>query len=126
MSSYEDEMEMDLDQLKPGKGKKGREPESELKQYMDQMDRELASSTMGQSFEKVTSTKAKRPVSSTVSEEGDSFEDIEAFEPVDIDMNALKNILESYQSQMGGAGPAINMLGPMGIRLQPGPKPGNS
>jgi hypothetical protein len=42
-----------------GKGKKGGEPESELKQYMDQMDRELASSSMGQSFEKVTSSKAK-------------------------------------------------------------------
>ncbi|PNF41448.1 hypothetical protein B7P43_G13786 [Cryptotermes secundus] len=126
MSSYEDEMEMDLNQLKPGKGKKGGEPESEMKQYMDQMDRELASSTIGQSFEKVASTKVKRPASSAVSEEGDNFEDIEAFEPVDIDMNALKNILESYQSQMGGAGPAINMLGPLGIRLQPGPKPGNS
>lgn len=53
---------------------------------------------------------------------GDSFEDTEAFEPVDIDMNALKNILESYQSQMGGAGPASNMLGPMGIRLEPEPQ----
>lgn len=42
-----------------GKGKKGGEPESEMKQYMDQMDRELASSTIGQSFEKVASTKVK-------------------------------------------------------------------
>jgi hypothetical protein len=65
-------------------------------------------------------------VSSTASTENDNFEDIEAFEPVDIDMNALKNILESYQAQMGGAGPAINMLGPMGIRLQADPKPGTS
>ncbi|XP_069701483.1 protein ecdysoneless [Periplaneta americana] len=118
MSSYEDEMEMDLDQLKPGKGKKGEKPESELKQYMDQMDRELASTTMGQSFEKVGSKiKGKNTRSNTTDDDG--FEDIEAFEPVDIDMNALKNILESYQSQMGGAGPATNMLGPMGVRLEP-------
>lgn len=33
-------------------------------------------------------------------------------------MNALKNILESYQSQMGGAGPASNLLGPMGVHLE--------
>jgi hypothetical protein len=68
-------------------------------------------------------------VSSTASTESDNFEDIEAFEPVDIDMNVLKNILESYQSQMGGAGPASNLLGPMGIRLeseQQTVKPGNS
>jgi hypothetical protein len=45
-----------------GKGKKSREPESELKQYMDQMDRELASSSMGQSFEKVSNSKAKGKV----------------------------------------------------------------
>jgi hypothetical protein len=48
----------------------------------------------------------------------DSFSDIESFEPVDIDMNALRNILESYESQMGGPGPASNLLGPMGVRLQ--------
>jgi hypothetical protein len=45
-----------------GKGKKGREPESELKQYMDQLDRELAGSSMGQSFEKVSASKAKGKV----------------------------------------------------------------
>lgn len=49
----------------------------------------------------------------------DSFEDIEDFRPVDIDMNALKNILESYQSQMGSAGPSSNLLGPMGVHLDP-------
>jgi len=45
-----------------GKGKKSREPESELKQYMDQMDRELAGTSMGQSFEKVSSKKLKGKV----------------------------------------------------------------
>ncbi|KAF6202537.1 hypothetical protein GE061_002933 [Apolygus lucorum] len=70
------------------------------------MDRELSSTTLGQSFIK------KQPKTME-----DSFSDIETFEPVDIDMNALKNILASYQSQMGGAGPASNLLGPMGVRL---------
>lgn len=43
---------------------------------------------------------------------------MEDFQPVDIDLNALKNILESFQSQMGAPGPASNLLGPMGIHLE--------
>lgn len=75
---------------------------SKMERYMKQMDKELAETTIGESFEK---------------KNGDSFDDIENFKPVDIDMNALKNILESYKSQLGEAGPSSNMLGPMGIRL---------
>jgi len=42
---------------------------------------------------------------------------VEDLEPVDIDMNALQNIIMSYQSQMGLPGPAENILGPMGVNL---------
>uniref|UniRef100_A0A023F1B7 Putative mads box transcription factor n=2 Tax=Triatoma infestans TaxID=30076 RepID=A0A023F1B7_TRIIF len=109
MSSYEDEVEMDLSRKKTGKRREseGSQGKSELKQYMDQMDRELSNTTMGQSFHKKSAKGME-----------DSFSDIESFEPVDIDMNALKNILESYQAQMGGAGPASNLLGPMGVCLE--------
>lgn len=75
--------------------------ETAMQLYMEQMDKELAKTTIGESFEK----------------KEESFEDIESFKPVDIDMNALKNILESYKSQMGEAGPSSNMLGPMGLHL---------
>lgn len=75
---------------------------SKMQEYMDEMDRELAATTIGRSFEKKIT---------------DTFEDIEDFKPVDVDMNALKNILESYRSQMGEAGPSSNMLGPMGVHL---------
>nr|CAD7195333.1 unnamed protein product [Timema douglasi] len=112
MSSYEDEMDMDLDQLKTGK----KMPESEIKQYMDQMDKELSSTTIGHSFEKSNCSKHKG-VNGTSKPEEESFDDIENFKPVDIDMNALKNILASYQSQLGGAGPSTNLLGPMGVLL---------
>nr|CAD7397002.1 unnamed protein product [Timema cristinae] len=112
MSSYEDEMDMDLDQLKTGK----KMPESEIKQYMDQMDKELSSTTIGHSFEKSNCSKHKG-VNGTSKSEEESFDDIENFKPVDIDMNALKNILASYQSQLGGAGPSTNLLGPMGVLL---------
>lgn len=76
-----------------------------IKTYMEQMDKELANTTIGKSFEKKPAT-------------DDGFEDIENFEPVDIDVNALKNIAQSYQSQFGGPGPASSLLGSMGIQLK--------
>lgn len=79
-----------------------KECQNKMQQYMEQMDRELANTTLGESFEK---------------KNGDGFEDIENFKPVDIDVNALKNILESYKSQLGEAGPSSTMLGPMGIHF---------
>uniref|UniRef100_A0A1B6M0R2 Uncharacterized protein n=1 Tax=Graphocephala atropunctata TaxID=36148 RepID=A0A1B6M0R2_9HEMI len=109
MSSYEDEEDMDLGAKTVASGETAETPVSELKQYMDQMDRELASTAVGKSFHKIQTPGKK--------EMEESFSEVENFEPVDIDLNALKNILESYQSQMGGAGPASNMLGPMGVRL---------
>lgn len=75
-----------------------------FKKYMEQMDKELAVTTIGNSFE-------KKPAD-------DGFDDIESFEPVDIDVNALKNIAQSYQSQFGGPGPATSLLGSMGIQFK--------
>lgn len=75
-----------------------------IKTYMEQMDKELAATTIGKSFEKKGTD--------------DSFDDIENFEPVDIDVNALKNIAQSYQSQFGGPGPATSLLGSMGIQFK--------
>ncbi len=76
-----------------------------IKTYMEQMDKELAGTTIGKSFEKKSTA-------------DDGFEDIENFEPVDIDVNALKNIAQSYQSQFGGPGPATSLLGSMGIQFK--------
>lgn len=76
---------------------------NKMQELMDAMDKELAKTTIGKSFLK--------------QEDAEGFEDIETFKPVNIDMNALKNILESYKSQLGEAGPSSNMLGPMGIHL---------
>lgn len=73
-----------------------------MQQYMDDMDRELSKTTIGESFLKKDEILE---------------EDVENFKPVDIDVNALKNILESYRTQMGDAGPSSNMLGPMGIHF---------
>uniref|UniRef100_A0A1L8DIE0 Putative mads box transcription factor n=1 Tax=Nyssomyia neivai TaxID=330878 RepID=A0A1L8DIE0_9DIPT len=76
-----------------------------LGMYMNQMDKELSKTTIGESFE-------KKPTE-------DAFDDIEDFTPVDIDLNTLKNMMESYQAQLGGPGPASNLFGAMGVRLRP-------
>ncbi|XP_018325344.1 protein ecdysoneless [Agrilus planipennis] len=80
---------------------------SQMKEYMDLMDKELAGTSVGRSFVKQESTK----------DEETNFDDVEDFSPVDINLNALKNVLESYRAQMGEAGPASNLLGPMGVNL---------
>lgn len=87
------------------------ELKTKMKEYMDQMDAELANTTISESF--VTKSEEEKG-----RDEKDNFDDIENFKPIDIDMNALKNILESYKSQLGEAGPSSTMLGPMGFHLE--------
>ena len=40
-----------------------------------------------------------------------------ADQPVDLDLNLVKNLLASYSSQQGMAGPASNLLGSLGLSL---------
>ncbi|CAB3362247.1 Hypothetical predicted protein [Cloeon dipterum] len=102
MSSIGEEHDDEMDETKVGK------VDEKIKKYMAQMDAELAKTTIGESFEK-----SKPEVHE------DSFDDIEDFRPVDIDLNALKNVLASYQSELGvGPGPASSLLGPMGVHLE--------
>lgn len=100
MSEYEDEVEPDLD--------------LQAKEYMEAMDRELASSSVGRAPAAGAST-------SVDAKPEDKFDDIESFEPVDIDMSVLRNMLESYQAQLGGPGPASTLLGPVGLHLDSAP-----
>lgn len=46
----------------------------------------------------------------------------EEFTPVDVDVNLVKSLLDSFSSQQGQAGPASNLLGLMGLQL---PQDGN-
>ncbi|ERL94349.1 protein ecdysoneless [Dendroctonus ponderosae] len=80
------------------------EAKNKMQKYMQEMDEQLASTTIGQSFERNSAD--------------NGFEDIENFKAVDIDVNALKNILKSYRSELGEAGPSSTMLGPMGVHIE--------
>ena len=81
--------------------------DNELLEVMKDMDAELNLTEVGRSFAKVSQN------------EVGEVENDETLEPVDIDFNLVSNILESYSTQLGEAGPASNILGSMGIRLPP-------
>ena len=50
----------------------------------------------------------------------DDIDDLEEdFQPVNVNLNLVSNLLESYSSQEGLAGPTSNILGSMGVHLPP-------
>lgn len=84
----------------------------DLKSYMAQMDRELAHTSIGKSF-----ATQKQMTTSNNSDEEDAGAGGSVMTPVDVDLNLVSNILESYSSQAGLAGPASNLLQSMGVQL---------
>ncbi|XP_032921849.1 protein ecdysoneless homolog [Catharus ustulatus] len=88
-----------------------------LKSYMNEMDRELAQTNIGKSF--TTQKRGAGSVEAATSESagpGSGAEDAE-LAPVDVDMNLVANLLESYSAQAGLAGPTSNILQSMGVTL---------
>ena len=75
----------------------------EMKDYMKAMDQQLAETPVGQSFEKKADAQPDQ--------QNDKLE------RVDIDFNALTNILESYESECGVPGPATALFATMGVKL---------
>ncbi|NXA04294.1 ECD protein, partial [Sapayoa aenigma] len=88
-----------------------------LKSYMSEMDRELAQTNVGKSF--TTQNHGASSVKAAASEAagpGSGAEDTE-LAPVDVDMNLVANLLESYSAQAGLAGPTSTILQSMGVYL---------
>ncbi|XP_061389580.1 protein ecdysoneless [Musca vetustissima] len=109
MSDYEDEEDMERNFAAMHEVDK--QIDADIKAYMDQMDRELANTTIGKSFDKTkTHNKAKLATA-------EEFDDIEDFEPININVNTLKNMMDSYKSQVGGSGPVSNLLNAMGVGM---------
>ncbi|KFQ25975.1 Protein SGT1, partial [Mesitornis unicolor] len=87
-----------------------------LKSYMNEMDRELAQTNVGKSF--TTQKKEASSVNAKSQNAGpDSGAEDTELTPVDVDMNLVANLLESYSAQSGLAGPASNILQSMGVCL---------
>ncbi|NXQ00203.1 ECD protein, partial [Vidua macroura] len=88
-----------------------------LKAYMKEMDRELAQTNVGKSF--TTQKRGASSVEAAPSERAGpdcGAEDAE-LAPVDVDMNLVANLLESYSAQAGLAGPTSNILQSLGVNL---------
>ncbi|XP_039926885.1 protein ecdysoneless homolog isoform X2 [Hirundo rustica] len=88
-----------------------------LKAYMNEMDRELAQTNVGRSF--TTQKRGASSVEAATSESAgpDSGAEDAELAPVDVDMNLVANLLESYSAQAGLAGPTSNILQSMGVNL---------
>ncbi|KAL3630454.1 hypothetical protein CASFOL_023438 [Castilleja foliolosa] len=84
-----------------------------MSSYSDALNNELKATTLNKTFvhAQEQSSKKNDEGTSTVNNEMDEFT------PVDVDINLVKNFLDSYSSQEGLSGPASNLLGLMGLRL---------
>ncbi|XP_043912028.1 protein ecdysoneless homolog isoform X2 [Protopterus annectens] len=88
--------------------------------YMKEMDMELAVTNIGKSFSKQKQMDAKEALNPLKDGESDSEGGDNAdseLQPVDVDFNLVANLLESYNSQTGLAGPGSNILQSMGVQL---------
>lgn len=91
-----------------------------IRSYMNEMDNELASTNIGRSFtnpQVVGSGKVCSSKDTGSDLEGDLGAGATGMTPVDIDLNLVTNLLESYHAQAGLAGPTSTILESMGVRL---------
>ncbi|XP_051280789.1 protein ecdysoneless homolog isoform X1 [Dicentrarchus labrax] len=101
-----------------------------LRGYMDQMDEELMSTNIGQSFNVRNFNKtglgngSNHPSATDhLPAHGGVEETEEEIQPLDVDLNLVTNLLESLSCQAGLAGPASNLLQSLGIHLPPNSDP---
>ncbi|XP_017016188.2 protein ecdysoneless [Drosophila takahashii] len=111
MSDYADEEDMERNLNSLSGGSSVFPLDRQIQSYMEQMDRELAQTSVGKSF----TSKQKKTAAPQADE--DDFDDIEDFEPININVNTLRNMMDSYQSQVGGSGPVSNLFSAMGVGM---------
>ncbi|NXD15182.1 ECD protein, partial [Nothocercus nigrocapillus] len=115
-SSDEDDEALDVEDQSQAQ-KVSDEDTGSLRSIMKEMDRELAHTNVGRSF--TTQKKAVSSAKATMSQNAGHDSEAEDTEltPLDVDMNLVDNLLESYSAQAGLAGPASNILQSMGVHL---------
>ncbi|XP_074010751.1 protein ecdysoneless homolog [Numenius arquata] len=115
--SDEDDEDFDAENQREDEKVSPNELIGSLKSYMNEMDRELAHTNVGKSF--TTQKKGASSGNATASQNTgpDSGAEDPELTPVDVDMNLVANLLESYSAQSGLAGPTSNILQSMGVYL---------
>lgn len=81
--------------------------------YSDALNEELKNTTLKKSFVRKDDQLSKKNEGTSNTMEGMD----EEFTPVDVDVNLVKSLLDSYSSQQGQPGPTSNLLGLMGLQL---------
>ncbi|XP_047315588.1 protein ecdysoneless homolog [Impatiens glandulifera] len=90
------------------------EKETFMSSYSDTLIKELKATTLDKSFVRAKEQHFVQNMGK--SNVGEDMEE-EEFTPVDVDVNLVKNLLDSFSSQQGLPGPASNLLGLMGLKL---------
>jgi hypothetical protein len=94
---------------------------SEMRKVMEKLETELNEAgalNLDYTYTKLAALKGKAEAGKEeeIVREGD-WDDESDNEEIDIDLNLAKNLLESFKSQAGMAGPGGNLLGLMGMQL---------
>nr|XP_054493368.1 LOW QUALITY PROTEIN: protein ecdysoneless homolog [Agelaius phoeniceus] len=115
--SDEDDEELDAGNERQEQKVSPEELVGSLKAYMRDMDRELAQTNVGKSFsshKRGASSVGAAPCESAGPGCGAEAAELAA---LDVDMNLVANLLESYSAQAGLAGPTSNILQSLGLNL---------
>ncbi|XP_010249441.1 PREDICTED: protein ecdysoneless homolog [Nelumbo nucifera] len=107
-----DDSEDESDIENPPEDNGGRE-DAFMSSYSAALNDELKSTTLKKSFIR-TNEQSSKNIEGT----SNSMEDMdEEFSPIDVDVNLVKSVLDSFSSQQGLPGPASSLLGLMGLQL---------
>ncbi|XP_022751134.1 protein ecdysoneless homolog [Durio zibethinus] len=115
LDDEESSSDMDFDDSEDGSDISDHNEDGEdsfMHSYSDAMNGELKSTTLKKSFIHGNELSIKNEGTSNATEDID-----EEFTPVDVDVNLVKNLLDSFSSQQGLPGPTSNLLGLMGLQL---------
>ena len=95
------------------------DPGRELAAYMETMDAQLAAEPgVAGSFERAAEAAGAAEAGGFVGNGAEGAGEAGGgMAPVDVDLNLVKNFLESYAAQGGAAGPVSSILGSMGLSL---------
>ena len=91
-----------------------------MEEYDAAMEAELSSSNLAQSFARPAAAPEpglSKPTAAAGSGPADEQGVQDSLAPVDLDLNLVQNLLESYASQQGMPGPASNIAGLLGLSL---------
>ncbi|XP_030643356.1 protein ecdysoneless homolog [Chanos chanos] len=118
----EEEEEREEDVACPGP-RAGADALESLRGYMEEMDKELQTTNVGQSFTRINKGGVRTEAAQSSTAAPGSEQQMEEIQPLDVDLNLVTNLLESLSSQAGLSGPASNLLQSMGIHLPPNADP---